>query len=230
MPPQPLRSVRRRATALVDHDALLRHPQLAARIASAIALWARIDAELGAILAFMLKGDVRPSIAMYAALTSSQAQMAALEAAARASLAADDRKLFGAVLVLVKRAGAKRNKIAHWLWGESPEIKDALILFDPDSVLDHHTRVKAFVDKLSDMALIDLMDFTTPAPQMDTSNAFVYRDREFVEIITEFLNTLHITARFSAMLIDRQNGPITDSLRSQLLAMPQIQEELKRIP
>jgi hypothetical protein len=189
MPPQPLRSVRRRATASIDHDALLRHPQLSARIGRAIALWARIDAELGAILAFMIKGDARSSIAMYAALTSSQAQMAALEAAARASLTADDLKLFGAVLVLVKRAGAKRNEIAHWLWGESLEIKDALVLFEPNSVLEHHTRVREFVDKLSDMDLMTLMDSTIPAPQMDTLSAFVYRDTDFVEIISEFLNT-----------------------------------------
>lgn len=120
MPPQPICSVRRNATASVDHLTLRRHPDLAARVADIIAIWSCIDLQLGAILAFMVKGDVRSSIAMYSALTSSQAQMAVLEAAARISLSPDDLNLFGAVLTLVKRAGAKRNKLAHCC-GDSPQ-------------------------------------------------------------------------------------------------------------
>jgi hypothetical protein len=130
--------------------------------------------------------------------------------------------------VLVKRAGAKRNKIAHWLWGESPEINDALILFDPDSVLDYNTRVKEFLDELSGKSLAGIMASAAPAPNIDTSSAFVYRDRDFVEIITELLNTWHLTIRLSGILMDRRNTPVTSSLRSQLLASPQIQEVLRQ--
>jgi hypothetical protein len=124
VPPQPIRSVRRNATVQLDHLALFRHPDLANYVAEIVALWSRIDSELGAILAYMLKGDVRSSVAMYSALTSSQAQMAALEAAAGVSLPPDDLKLFGAVIKLIKRAGAKRNKLAHWLWAVGRVTRD----------------------------------------------------------------------------------------------------------
>ncbi len=148
MPPQPIRSVRRNATVQLDPFALRRHPDLAARVAEIIAVWSRVDSELGGILAYMLKGGARPSIAMYSALTSSAAQMAALEAAARVSLSPDDLGLFRAILVLVKRAGAKRNKIAHWLWGDSPEIPEALLLVDPEAVLLQHVNTKEFAQAI----------------------------------------------------------------------------------
>jgi hypothetical protein len=225
MPPQPVRSVRRNATVLISHEALLRHPKLATSMAYAIAVWSRIDAELGTILAYMLKGDTQAAVAMYAALTSSQAKMDALEAAARVSLVGDDRRLFAAVLILVKRAGAKRNRVAHWLWGECPQIPNALILIDPDAVLDFHTDVKEFMQALSEDKL------GVPRPKVDIARAFVYRSADFAEIISEFINIYSMSVKLSTAFAEtHRETALASVLRNQLLALPQIQAELQRIP
>jgi hypothetical protein len=189
-----------------------------------------VDAELAGILAFMLRGDTRSAIAMYGTLTSSQAKIRALQAAARAALTRDDLRLFRAILALVRRAAEKRNKIAHWLWGVCYALPDALILIDPDAVLDHVNNRKEFIIKVA------TGDFTSPMPEIDTSKAFVYRSEDFAEIITEFVNVWHFTLRFASILGDPDRvvrhpddgNAIADALREQLSNEPQIREILNR--
>jgi hypothetical protein len=113
MPPQPLLSVRRDAAVNVEPITLRQYPDLARSISDVIATWSQAECNLGVLLARMLGAAARPSMAMYSALSSSAAQMAALQAAADVALSRERLELFGALLILVKRAATKRNKIAH---------------------------------------------------------------------------------------------------------------------
>jgi hypothetical protein len=219
MPPQPLRSVRRNATAVGDPAALRRYPALAADLGEIIALWSRIESTLGIALAMMLKAGVRVSVAMYGAILSSQAQMDALEAAARVTLGPEDFRLFGAVLTLVKRAGSKRHKLAHWLWGYSPEITDALLLIDPDAVLEFSAGHSEF------LKAIEEGDFAAQRLRLDLSRVFVYRKRDFDEILDEMHNVDKTTRTFAVLANDPSAAA---QQRTQLLAEPQIQEALRR--
>jgi len=79
----------------------------------------------------------------------------------------------------VKRAGAKRNKIAHWLWGDSPEIPEALLLVDPEAVLLQHVNTKEFAQA------IENGDFSLGKPKLDLSKVCVYRNNDFLEIFRE---------------------------------------------
>jgi hypothetical protein len=221
MPPQPILRVRRNATANIDPSALRRHPDLAVCIADIVAIWARIDSDLGSALAFMLNGAIRPAVAMYGALTSAQAQMAALEAAARECLSPENLDLFGAVIVLVKQAGAKRNKIVHWLWGDSPDIPHALVLFDPISNMEFNTALSELVSTGETAG--------TAFPTLNLAHAFVYKARDFDEIIKELHIVEHITRRFSASLVHGGAHGTSASLRRQLLALPRIQKALRQI-
>jgi hypothetical protein len=125
MPPQPLLSKCRDAKVSVDPLVLRQHPTLAASIADITATWAHIECNLGVILARMLGAAARTSMAMYAALKSTTAQMDALQAAAAATLTPERLELFGVMIAVVKRAALKRNRVVHWLWGESPQVPNA---------------------------------------------------------------------------------------------------------
>jgi hypothetical protein len=218
MPPQPIRSVRRNATAIADPAAVRRYPNLATDIAEIVALWSRVDTALGAILAYMLKAGVRASTAMYGAILSSQAQMDALEAAAKATLNKRDFELFGAVMVVIKRAGAKRHKIAHWIWAYSDQIPDALVLIDPDALLEYHT-------KSSEMMMAARAgDFSVTSTKVDLSHAFVYRSNDFADIIAELKEEIANEFTVVTMTTGVDDGP-----RNRLSALPQIREALQRI-
>jgi hypothetical protein len=219
MPPQPLRSIRRNATAIADANALARFPAMAAQIGTIVAVWSRVESLLGTVLAFMLKSGIRVSMAMYSVILNSQIQMAVLKAAAKVVLTPDDFKLFSAVLILVNRAGQKRHKLAHWSWGYSPEITDALILIDPDAVLDFISASSEFVNES-----LDANSRTPPPERLDLSRAFVYRERELLEIISEIIEVEAIVRKFVLLAA---NPARADEPRSQLLAMPQIQGAMR---
>jgi hypothetical protein len=225
MPPQP---VRHKGTVQIQHDALLRHKELAAALGYAIALWSYIDSELGAILAYMLKGDRRPAIAMYGAFNSFRTKLTALNAAAKSSLDHADLRLFKAVIKLVERGAKKRDMLAHWVWGQCPEIKDALILIDPDAVLEHNREYTESLENLT-MTLADLL--AHKPPDIDPTRAFIYRTTEFDEIIQEFQKLDDLTFQLAVYLGDEDRTEESPAvhLRERLLHEPLIQQELRNL-
>jgi hypothetical protein len=223
MPPQPLSRVRPKADAIADPGALRRVPAIAAHVGEIVATWARIESTLGITLAGMLDAGVRASVAIYAAILNSKAQMDALEAAAKVTLEPKDFKLFGAVIILIKRAGSKRHKLAHWLWGYAPEIKDALLLFDPNAVLDLSVATSVFIK-----SVINGNYTTEERSTLDKSRVFVYREKDMLEILNEVQNVDAISRKFAALAF-RPDAAGAAQLRTQLLAEPQIQEALRRI-
>jgi hypothetical protein len=215
MPPQPLSSFQSKASVNIGGKALRQHPNLSARIAEIIAYWSSIEASLGRILGRMLGGNARPAIAMYAAIRNSQAQMAALEAAAKEVLDSVDIELFGAVLAVVKRAGGKRHKIAHWIWGEASGVPDCLILIDPDAI---HEYTKLASDLLAGASNI--------TPNIDLAHAFAYKESDFDEIFEEMRAAYFLTLRFMTLLMTPAPNV---AVRHQLSSDPRIQTELQKI-
>lgn len=222
MPPQPLSSIRRDAIAIGDPSVLHRYPAIAVRLGEVIATWARIESTLGYILAIMLKSGVHASMAMYAAILNSRIQLDALEAVARVTLSQSDFEIFGAVITLVKRAGAKRHRLAHWNWGYSPETDNAVILIDPDALISANTAASEIIQKISNG------EITSELPSINTKMVFVYRERDLDEIVEEMKNLHKMLLELAGLAISPE-GPGASLPRSQLLDEPQIQEVLRRI-
>ena len=224
MPPQPVSSKRRDAKIDLDPIALRRHAELAPRISDVIAYWARIESVLGTILGRMLGTHARPSIAMYEAIRSTQTQMDVLEAAAKVALAPENFEVFSPLMVVVKRAGNKRNKVAHWLWGDSDAFPDDLILVDPSAVREQDKNVSDAI------AAIERGDEMPHFPKLDLSLAFVWEEGHFFDLIEELNDVYHLTLRFAGLV--SHGGMIAmpgdAGLRSQLLSAPRIQEVLRR--
>jgi hypothetical protein len=224
MPPQPLLSVRRDAAVNVEPITLRQYPDLARSISDVIATWSQVECNLGVLLARMLGAAARPSMAMYSALSSSAAQMAALQAAADVALSRERLELFGALLILVKRAATKRNKIAHWLWGTSVQIPNALILLNPDAVHGLHTQNAEYMAAFKNGQTV--ADHPSTLPPLDLSEAFVYRQQEFTEILAEIDEVRSLTVSFVFMLVidEPPNG-----VQYQMLTnAPQIRIEFEK--
>jgi hypothetical protein len=162
-------------------------------------------------------------MAMYGALTSTQAQMAALQAAAKASLSPEHLELFSALLVVVKRSAVHRNKVAHWLWGISEQVPDALILVNPDAVLDLHTNNGEYMARWKEGKKVP--DPST-LPGLDLSEAFVYGEQEFREIIDDLTDVWSLTNSFAFLII---SGATPNDVQFQMLSVsPRIQTELEK--
>ena len=209
MPPQPLSSVRRNAKVLASPDAITLRPNLAPLIAQIIARWADIEANVASILAFVLHAEAGPTVAMIQAVRSATAQMDMIEAAGAAKLQDPELEVFEAVLRLARRAASKRNNVAHHIWAYSPDLPEALLLIEPPAYLELFVAVSAAI-----------RDPNVPPPdnQPDRTRTFVYREQEFLEIISE----MKVVARCTTYAINYLHGqhPARHRLYAQLFAEP----------
>ena len=93
MPPQPLSNVRSTATVFVGASSTTYAcPALARLVAEALATWGDIEYQFAGMLTTMLGATAAPAVAMFNALTSSVAQIAALEGAASVALGPTSRE------------------------------------------------------------------------------------------------------------------------------------------
>ncbi len=134
---QPLSRVKPTAiTNWGQHDTMARRSKLGAMIAHCIAQWSEVEIHLGALLAFILHANEKAAVAMYAGVENRAAQLRLINSAAKASLPKDHYEAISALLVsIVKPAMKERDKLAHWTWGYSDELPDALLLADVQNTL-----------------------------------------------------------------------------------------------
>jgi hypothetical protein len=119
-----------------DTDCMGRRPTIAVKIAHCISRWAEIETYLGAFLAFILHADERAALAMYSSLENRKAQLRLISAAAEAMLEPTHSDIVSTLMTNIIRPVMKeRDKLAHWTWGYSDDLPDALLLAPPKETL-----------------------------------------------------------------------------------------------
>jgi hypothetical protein len=110
-------------------------PELATKIAECIAECAELEFSLGSALAALFRSDAKTTktaLAIFVDASSRNAQLAMLDAAAKAGLEPDHYEVFLAIMKEAVRPALKeRDKLAHWCWGYSPDLPKALLLMEP---------------------------------------------------------------------------------------------------
>jgi hypothetical protein len=212
MAPQPLSRVRPKAVALPGAETLYEHrPRLAPLAMAVIAHWSEIEAKTASILAYVLRAEAAPTMAMLQAIRSASAQMDMIEAAGASKLSGEKLEMFDAIIRLARNAAKKRHPIAHHVWAFARDMVDAALLVEPSAYLEmmvaHSTAERAFV------------------PKLDNARVMVYRDRDFHEIIEEMKVVArcidHVTFILSARL------PEPHETYARLSAEPLFQEALQ---
>lgn len=134
--PQPLSRISPDANFELSTKALVDRLNLANLVTQIFALWAVVEQEFQILFSRIIGPDEIVADAVYAVLTRDGLQRTALNAAAKAKFGTDS----SAVLAVCKRAGKIRHKLAHWRWGQSPDLPDVLLLADPKDVKLESTR------------------------------------------------------------------------------------------
>lgn len=130
---------------------------------------------LSLILVDLLKADPAPGMAMYQALSGAEARRAALLGAASVALSVDDALLFQAIMTAIAPARRVRNAFAHHLWGDAPDIQNALLLCDPDEFL------RVDVGGAAANAQMAKTGQVAVPPEMDRSKIMVWRQTALKE-------------------------------------------------
>jgi hypothetical protein len=112
-------------------------PELAAKVAACITHWSEIETHLGAFLGLLLHANQKAAVAIYSGLDNRAAQLRAIESAAEATLKVDHFDVISVLLTVVVRPVMRdRDKLAHWAWGYSPDLQDALLIAEPGYTLE----------------------------------------------------------------------------------------------
>ena len=132
--PQPLSKVRPKAYVDYANLNIPDNDHITYLVCSIIARWARTEFTLSHLMMFLVEGNDSAALSIYNALQSDSAKEGALLAAASAVLKGDELATFNAVILALKPIAKTRNKLAHWYWCSSPDLRDCLLLANPAKI------------------------------------------------------------------------------------------------
>jgi hypothetical protein len=202
--PQPISKVASNASISIGNAGdrpLIRHPQLAVLAIEAIASWSNVESFMLHLFIQLFGGNQALATDVFLALEGQGPKAAAIQAAAERVLkdTPERLKLLRAILALVATNQKARDKLAHWIWGDSRNLPDALLLANPKSLLG----------------------------DLDKDEIFVYKEQDFAQIITANDRLCSFGLLFDFILMDHPANR-EDRLFVQLCAEPEIREVLDR--
>lgn len=168
-----------------------------------IATWSNVESFLLNLYLELLGGAGDRAAIAYLAIETQSAKTQAIRAVAEQVLSPEHLNLLEAILAVAKSAQKSRDKLAHHVWGFSPDLSDALLLIDP--------RVAARQK--------DIRDFN--------KSVMVYRENDFIDIIERNNRICGWGLTFQFILGDHpanREGELYD----ELCAEPEIREKLDR--
>lgn len=222
MGPQPLSKVRPKATYRFGNGVFETHADLSVVVIRVINTGAIAEWRWAGMLIDLMSADVRTGLAMYEALSGAESRRAALLAAARTKLCADDYLLFKAVMMAVAPARRTRNNFAHWLWGESDEMPNALLLVDPAE----HNRV--FVSAVETNLKMKLTGRFLVPDRLDSTKIQVWTKKGLESADKESTEAMGAVSDLGAMIHWLGEG-IDNEMRSRLSQRPIVSQALQRL-
>ena len=201
-------------------------PKIAQAIADCIAAYSEIELNLGLALSVILRADIKVTMAMYAKVENRSAQGRMIRAAIEASDITENHKDFFYVILnkLVSPCMKDRDKIAHWPWGYSPDLPDALLLFEPIGELEQnlalihegHNRIR------------DISDL----PYLNLDHVFVVKEPDLLRLVKR-LREAERYLRNLWMILHPRLPELSPQMRAEMLrqlsATPQIREGLRQL-
>jgi hypothetical protein len=198
-------------------EAFRRHPELAALAAEAIATWANVEYAMLDLFIDLAGGVKEKASAIYLSLAIQSAKAAAINAVI-SYCTAEHIALFNAINGVIKSRQKERDKLAHWLWGYSDYISDALLLGNPNDYI---------------RILEPFRDYSFTGPELNSMYAdlstktLVYRKTDFLGIVAEnrklveYLQKLKYIVSFPPLDAD-------NSVYDSLLSEPAIADRVRR--
>ena len=231
--PQPLSSLGERVTEIhlsnsMDSPARQR-PQLALLAMNVIAEYSILETFFMNVFIEMLGANPEPAAAIYAALNSDKARKDAIRAVSGVVLTDSQSDLLEVLFVLLDRCAKDRNKIAHWTWGHSPQLPDAVLLVDPENHAQNKLRWDRETSDFRRKSLAaSLMNESRnhPVPSPSRDGIYVFTDKDFLEASARIQKLIGSVTKFN-FIIDRNfPGNRGDELEKKLSDEPEVREAL----
>ncbi|WP_315738751.1 hypothetical protein [Bradyrhizobium sp. SZCCHNR1093] len=202
------------ATEWGSNSVMLKRPNVGIRTAQYIAEWSEIESLLGLFLAMLLHANQKAVLAIWSGLENRSAQLRTISSAARATLTEDHFHVVEAIMKIDIRSSMKyRDKLAHWSWGYSDQLEDALLIREPADKLTNMTHFVNLQQSSQVLSRDIPINFDTiyVITQSDLDRALTKLDT-----VQQRLLTLHGT------IWERNDTKVRADLLNQLKEIPEI--------
>jgi hypothetical protein len=196
------------------HDAMTTRPQIAIKIAECIAEWAEIETVLGMIVCMLQPNQAKTALAMYLSVESRAPQLRMLRAAVASVLSAEHAEVVNTILLaFVRPVMTERDRLAHWCWGYSPDIPDALLLIEPDEKMEIQ---------------LDMSRLIPGAQSASRDRMLVVKEPDLVRMLQRFRTTKSYVGRITGTIWTMNSPAKRAQFLQQLSNEPPIREALDR--
>lgn len=199
--PQPLSKVSSEANVIMCNagDRPLKHnPTLGLLAMESIISWANVEQFMLNTYLDMMGGPKELAATAYLSLEIQSAKISVINAISREILTDEMQALLAAILKIAKSAQKSRDKLAHHIWGYSPEIPDGFLLVHPKDFL---------------------------ADRLDRDAIYVWKQADFESVIRLNDRLCDFGATFS-QIFHPPPWTSADALYRELCAEPEIRERL----
>lgn len=214
--------------AALDHPTVT-HPRHCQYAIAVIAGWGLIESYIVSVFINLLGANASAFASVAATIRSQQWQQIAIKAAASDVFKDDEemRDLISSVLEICEDAGSARNRLVHWVWGNSPELPDAILLANPVAIAAHEARQKS--------ANAEMFTNATPSihSEIDRGEIYAYTLDDLEEAVRRQDRARQLLIRLKMLLsLGAQSDPMfaqTVALgRGHLLDEPEIRRAMGR--
>jgi len=156
-------------------------------------------------LARYARRNIEQSIDMYLSIDGFAAQGKVLDAAAKTALTQDNYFLYKATMRFIKFNYDIRNEIAHWGWGVTETLPDALIIFEPVV----HKKLHALAFNLIGQNMGEMGKKIAELQEKNMNSVFFYKESDLKKCADDMFKTEIFADRLqqlSSSLPDIQEG------------------------
>jgi hypothetical protein len=203
-------------------EVLERKPEFAALIGQVIAWSSELELSVAIAVVHILGDHAGSGISMYLALVGGSAQNATVRAAAAHNLSPADNQVFESILNVVEAVSKRRNKVAHHLWAEWPDMPDAIVLQDPEQTIIANAGNLRDLDGPKEFTAQD----RTIWHQFGELRDMVYKEKDFKILIRDIKRAIILVKNFTGAIVP--DNPHRDEARRWLLSAPEVVEALLR--
>lgn len=123
MPRQPFLPSHSKADLVYGIGHIANKPKIAEALGRCIMSWSYVDWQMANLLAALMKANSEASVAIFLTLRNARAQRDVLVAAAETTLAAPNREIFDALMLIYGSLQSQRADLAHGIFGAMREGK-----------------------------------------------------------------------------------------------------------
>lgn len=223
--PQPLSSVKPYANVFVGNnmDSPARNrPELALLAMNVVAEWSILESFINGVFVALLRASPVQAASIFATIRSQQGQRDAFMAVVDVTLPDQgERDIIMALLKAYERASKVRNRVAHWVWGHSPDLPDAVLLANPASMAAFTAEMAEFTQAVT----FGTVSRNPPAP--DNRQIYVYDKSDFTEASERIQRVMFLAGLARSHLSVKTPKGAPGLL--QLSNEPEIRVELERL-